>query len=110
VFQVHFRAKAVKILSDMAAKVPFIYREFHDVPRMILLQRGNVRILLESAFDTEADEYSDTYKVFVIPNISEEDPKGSWGALASTATRLLGEIPVNDLEFDTSRRKEITQS
>jgi hypothetical protein len=94
-------------MSDMTAKVPFIYREFYDVPRMIILWRGNLRILLESAFDTEADEYSDTYKVFVLPNISEEDLKGSWEALASTATALLGEIPVNDLDFDPSRRKEI---
>lgn len=91
----------------MAAKVPFIYREFYDVPRMILLQRGNLRILLESAFDTETDEYSNTYKVFVLPNISEEDLKGSWEGLASTATRLLGEIPVDDLDLDLSRRKEM---
>lgn len=91
----------------MAAKVPFIYREFYDVPRLIILWRGNLRILLESAFDTEADEYSDTYKVFVLPNISEEDLKGSWEALASTATGLLGEIPVNAFDIDPSRLKEL---
>jgi hypothetical protein len=95
------------ILSDMPVKVPFLYREFYDVPRMIILWRGNLRILLESAFDTEADEYSDTYKVFVLPNISEEDLKGSWEALASTTTGLLGEIPLNGLDFDLSRRKEL---
>lgn len=110
VFPVEFSGKAsqgVKVLSATSPKVSFIYREFYDVPRMIILSRGNLRILLESAFDTEADEYSDTYKVFVLPNISEEDLRGSWEALASTATGLLGEISVNDLDFDTSRRKEI---
>jgi hypothetical protein len=96
----------VLFVSDMAAKVPFINREFHDVPRMIVLRRGNLRILLEGAFDTEADEYSNTYEVFVLPNISEEDHKGSWEALASTAASCLGEIPVNDLDLDLSRRKE----
>lgn len=88
-------------------RVPFIYREFYDFPRMIILRRGDLRILLESAFDTEADEYSRTYKVFVLPNISEEDLNGSWEPLASTATSFLGEIPVNDLDFDPSRRQEM---
>lgn len=95
------------MLGDMAGNIPFIYREFYDVPRIIILRRGNLQILLESAFDAEADEYSDNYKVFVLPNISDEDLKGSWETLASRATGLLGEIRVSDLDFDPSRRNDI---
>jgi len=43
----------------------------------------------------------------VLPNISDEDLKGSWEALASTATSFWGKIPVNDLDLDLSRRKEM---
>ncbi len=63
----------------MDEKVPFNYREFYDVPHMIVLRRGESQILLESAFDEEIDDYSKSYKVFLLPDISEDELQRSLG-------------------------------
>jgi hypothetical protein len=74
---------------------------------MIILRRGGSQILLESAFDTKADDYSNTYAVFELPNISEDDLDGSWECLSSKATRFLGQVSVQDVRFDLTLRREI---
>ena len=68
--------------------------------------RGLV-ILLESRFDKEADDYSDRYDVYVLSGISEDELQGSWEDLPSKATRFLGQVPVRDVEFDSTLRNEI---
>ncbi len=40
----------------MSHKTSFVYRDFYDVPRMIVLHRGDLLILLESAFEAETDD------------------------------------------------------
>lgn len=87
--------------------VPFTYREFHDVPRMVLLRHEGSLILLESAFNSETDEYSDSYEVFVLPNISADELEESWEGISSKAVRFLGRIQVNDIHFDPTLRQEI---
>ena len=91
----------------MSEKTSIVYREFYDVPRMIVLRREGSLILLESVFDTETDDYSDRYKVFLLPNISEDELQGSWEGLSSKASKSLGEILVRVVEFDRTLRKEI---
>jgi len=91
-------------------RTPFSYREFYDVPRLILLRREGSLILLESAFDAETDEYSDSYEVFVLPNISPDELAGSWEGLRSKAVTFLGRVPVKDIDFDPTLRREIETS
>lgn len=88
----------------MRSLASFSYREFYDVPRMIVLRRGGSLILLESMFEAGRDEYSDNYRVFVLPDIELQD---SWEGLSSKATKFLGEIPICDVKFDSTLRKEI---
>lgn len=61
-------------------------------------------ILLESVFEAENDEYSSNYRVFVLPDIELQD---SWEGLSSKAMKFLGEIPVCDVKFDPTLRREI---
>ena len=91
----------------MSRKIPFIYTDFYDLPRMIVVRHKGLLVLLESAFDEKADDYSDRYSVFVLPEISEDELEGSWEGLSSKAQRFLGHIPVRDVEFDSTLRKEI---
>ena len=91
----------------MSKKIPFIYREFYDLPRMIVVRHKGSVILLESAFDAETDDYSDRYSVFVLPEVSEDVLQQSWEGLSSKAKRFLGHIPVQDINFDSTLRKEI---
>ena len=91
----------------MNQKTSFIYRDFYDVPRMIILRLKGLLILLDSPFDTEADEYSDRYRVFVLPNLPQEELEGSWENLSSKSTKFLGQIPIRNVVFDPTLRKEI---
>lgn len=91
----------------MSGKVSFVYREFYDVPRLLILRYGNLQLLLESTFDSANDDYSTTYRVFALPDISENDLLGSWDRFSEKARRFLGEIPVRDLQFDPTTRQEV---
>ena len=91
----------------MSQKIPFIYQDFYDVPRMIVVRHRGLMLLLESRFDTQADDYSDRYNVFVLSGISENGLQGSWEDLTSKATRFLGQVHVRDVEFDSTLRNEI---
>ena len=91
----------------MSQKSSFVYRDFYDVARMIVLRRGDLLILLESAFDAKTDDYSNSYAVFVLPHMSQEELDGSWEGLSARATKFLGHILLRELEFDPTLRKEI---
>jgi len=94
-------------MSKENRKTKFIYREFHDVPRMLILRHRDRQLLLESRFDDIADEYESIYRVFVLPNIPDQDLRGSWEGLSKKATAYLGELPVSNVVLDHTLRQEI---
>ncbi|MCM3869566.1 MAG: hypothetical protein ND895_02550 [Pyrinomonadaceae bacterium] len=94
-----------KPVNKGAAK--FIYREFYDVPRILILWHRQMQLLLESSFDDGIDNYASTYEVFLLPNIEESELKGSWEDLSTRATAHLGQIPVQDLTFDSTLRLKV---
>ncbi len=85
--------------------VTFEYREFYDVPRSVLVRIEGRLILLESRFDAERDDYPAAYVVFELPPDHGSEP--DWGQLPGRAIRRLGELPVNTIEFDPSKRRFI---
>lgn len=85
--------------------VEFAYREFHDVPRSVVVDSSVGRLLLESRFVQELDEYSDSYEAFVLP--ATTNLSGSWAELSRSAVRHLGAIRVKDVEFDETRRRAL---
>jgi hypothetical protein len=88
-------------------KVTFSYRDFWDVPRMIVCKVNGTEVLLDSEFDDSVDEHSSQYKVYILPTELNPDSLKSWTDLPSAAVSYLGTIPVSAIEFDLSRRKEI---
>jgi|SRR6185437_11089222 len=91
----------------MSQKARFTYREFYDVPRMIVVARRGLKLLLDCKFDKVLDEYPATYRVYVLPEQIDESNLQSWEGLPEMATKYLGDLPVDQVVFDASNRLEI---
>jgi hypothetical protein len=88
--------------------IPFAYREFYDVPRNIILRVRGKWIFLQSAFDEDLDDYAPNYSVYLLPPSFEPPPAGgSWDFL-KPELEFLGEIPVQEVEFDPTKRQMLS--
>lgn len=87
--------------------IPIRYREFWDVPRIFLVHYQGKCVLFDCLFDEAIEDYPDSYKVYVIPEPSEEELAGSWDKLHEKAILDMGEIPIRKVCFDPSIRHEI---
>jgi hypothetical protein len=83
------------------------YRDFYDVPRIFIATHDGKPYLFDCPFDDELDDYSDRYRVYQLPAISEDELQGTWERLPERAVSLLGEIPVAAVQFDTTKRNSI---
>jgi hypothetical protein len=87
--------------------LPFQYRDFYDVPRMIVVERASNLYLFDAPFDDAADEYADRYTVYRLPESSRSVISlDSWVGLAA-AGEPIGRLSVSEVEFDESRRRLI---
>ncbi len=86
-----------------------IYCGFYDYPLAFVVRHRNALLLFWREFDDALDDYSDTYEVFLLPDFADEEVKVMrvWDGLPERATRRLGEVPVKDIVFDPTRRREI---
>jgi hypothetical protein len=67
--------------------------------------------LLQSAFSDTLDEYPNVYSVYELPESTEPLlAAGSWRFLEQTALTSIGEIPINAVEFDSTKRKSMNAS
>jgi formiminotetrahydrofolate cyclodeaminase len=89
---------------------PIVYREFHDVPRVIMVSDGTRNYLFDSVFDEALDEYRDSYDIYEMPKLSEEEMKSSWLKIEQRALRHLGRVPVKEVSFDSTKRRELDLS
>jgi hypothetical protein len=87
--------------------IPIRYRDFWDVPRIFLAQDGAQSYLFDCNFDEATGDYPDTYKVYTIPTITDESLPKDWDLLLPMVTAYLGEIPLQRVQFDASRRRFI---
>jgi len=83
------------------------YRDFYDVPRIFIAAHRGKRYLFDCPFDDELDDYLERYRVYQLPAISEDEIQGSWERLPERAVNLLGEIPVDAVQFDSTKRDSI---
>ena len=85
---------------------PIVYRDFHDVPRLVVVFLGDRRLLLDCAFDVGAEGFVDHYEVYRLPD-NFVPPEGSWESLVTQTTEHLGSIPVREVRFDPTKRQFI---
>jgi hypothetical protein len=95
----------------MAEMTPFRYGGFYDVPRCLSLSYRGRLFLLQSAFDEGLDEYPACYSVYLVPD-SDNDSQlvCSPEFLSNTPLTCIGQIQIQDVVFDPSKRKELDAS
>ena len=86
---------------------PIKYMGFWDIPRIFIVRHRGETILFDSPFDETLDDYPDSFKVFLMPSIRDEDLPKDWTTLKTRATHFLGEISVHRVLFDPSKRRSI---
>lgn len=95
----------------MTPWLPITYRGYWDVPRIFLTRHNGLLFLFDCAFSVDLDDYPDDYTAFLLPpDIHEENLPSDWTTLAGMATRRLGSVPVKDVRFDPTRRKQVDAS
>jgi len=96
---------------ESSTMVPFRYVDFYDVPRAIVLRYRGKLLLLDSPFDDDLDEYPDSYSVYELPESAETSlAKGTWLFLENARSACMGQIPVNAVRFDSTKRKALDPS
>lgn len=95
----------------MTTWAPISYRGYWDVPRIFLTRYQGDIYLFNCPFSEELDEYPDDYEVFLMPaDMHEENLPTDWTLVAGLAVRRLGTVPVTDVQFDPTRRKQVNTS
>jgi len=64
-------------------------------------------LVFESRFDETLDDYTPDYSVYYVPCSEAHILHGSWDGLV-TGTERLGEVPVAEVEFDQTRRHQVS--
>lgn len=85
--------------------LPIRYRDFYDVPRMLIVEYVGHLYLFDAPFDDEADEYSDRFTVYRLPDESRSKVElDSWAELPGDG-EAIGQVPMEDVEFDETKRQ-----
>jgi hypothetical protein len=85
--------------------IPFEYRDFWEVPRLIVCTLAGIEILLDSEFDEATNEYAGEYKVYAMPPALDLDRLPPGAEMPTEEARYLGSIAVSAIEFDSTKRK-----
>jgi len=95
----------------MTKMTSFQYVEFYDVPRCIALLYRNRLFLLQSAFDENLDDYPSSYSIYILPDsVKDSLRRGSWEFLRNAQMTCIGQIRIDQVVFDPSKRKELDAS
>jgi len=97
--------------ADLCEMTPFSYGWYWDVPRCIALRYKGKHFLLQSAFDEDLDDYPSDYSVYVVPEPADDSlPVCSPEFLGKTPMSCVGQIPIDQVTFDSTKRKELDAS
>lgn len=83
------------------------YRGFWDFPRIFLTRYAGRTFLFDCAFDEALDDYPEVFKVFLMPDLRDDELPKDWTTLEAKAIRFLGEVPTDSVQFDQTRRQSI---
>ncbi len=86
---------------------PIQYKGFWDVPLVFLTRYKDQTILFDCPFDENLEDYCESYRVYQMPQLSDEELPKDWTTLHLKATRFLGEVPVQRVRFDKTKRREM---
>ena len=81
------------------------YRDFEDVPRMMVCTSAQGTYYFCSRFDHAKGAYADYYEVYRIRPLSDSEACASWFGLETRALERLPDIRVADFPFDVATRR-----
>lgn len=83
------------------------YRDFYDIPRAFVVENGGTLYFFDCPFDDNIDDYPDRFLVYKLSErMKDKLDTTSWAGLSSSS-QLVGTIPVNQVQFDASKRGSI---
>ena len=91
----------------MRELIPIRYLGFWDVPRNFLVRHEGELYLFDCPFNEADDDYSASYAVYLLPELSPAEIESDWSALPGKAIRKVGDVAVADVRFDPTRRKAV---
>lgn len=83
------------------------YREFHDIPRAMVVESPSGWLYLDCPFDEIADDYSQEYFVYQLRVSNAANLPQDWTYLAAECGPPVASIPVRAIEFDETRRTRV---
>jgi len=89
---------------------PIKYMGFYDVPLIFITRYRGETYLFDCPFDEEREDDSEFYNVYVLPAIGDEELPKDWTMLHERSTRFLGQVPVQTVRFDSTKRKAVDSS
>ena len=75
--------------------------------RAIIVSDSQRTYFFDCPFNEQRDDYLPDYDVYLMPSLSQPELSGSWVSLPERALRRLGRVPVSNVRFDESGRREI---
>lgn len=88
--------------------LPIKYRDFYDVPRLVVVEWRGDLYMLDSPFDEGQDDYTDVFTVYRLPaDAREAVAEDSWDDLPGSGVAL-GQIAVEEVQFDETRREAVS--
>ena len=96
------------MLTDTTVEmVPIQYRGFWDIPRIFLARYLGRLFLFESRFDEVLEDHVDEFTVYELPIDGDAELPKDWTSLAERAVKQLGQVPVESVKFDASKRQAV---
>ncbi len=90
--------------------LPIRYRDFHDIPRAVVVEYEGRLLLLDCNFDYDLDDFESDYTVYVLPDELRDDLDTiSWTDLGHHGQRI-GVLNASGVEFDDTRRGALCDS
>jgi hypothetical protein len=91
----------------MSAAAAIVYRDFWDVPRIFIASHNDKQYLFDCKFDETAEDYPNVYQVYLLRDLAQDELNGSWASMSERAQHHLGEVLVESVIFDASKRRTI---
>jgi hypothetical protein len=94
----------------MSDTTPIKYMGFYDVPLIFITRYRGETYLFDCPFDEEREDDSDSYKIYLMPAINDQELPKDWTTLHTRAVHYLGDVLVSRVRFDPTRRKGVDAS
>ena len=103
--------RTIRVMNQDDTWLPITYRDFYDVPRMILVEYEGAFYLFDCPFNDEMDDYPSHFTVYRLEPAHGRSAleSGAWVGLAEKGTEV-GHVKVADVHLDPSKRSSLAAS